>query len=576
MGIHEKLNKEKQDILKEEGSMLVIANPGTGKTKLLAHKYLDLVLNRVPPEEILCLTFTRKAKGEMEQRIIELLEENNFEVDLGKLNIYTFHSYALDFIEENEIVTTDLLRFAVYEYLKENEVLSYSDSYLLETIVPKMENLIRYIKNYGILPKDIDAEKAKTFLKDFEKNGKIIAEKEDLKKFLDVFIKVFLKYENLKKGSDYTDILISFLNAKNFPEFKYVLVDELQDVNNLEADIALRSGKEFFAVGDKKQAIFGFQGGSIKNFTKFDGNEFTLSENFRSTNQILDYAKEIYTDKTADAGAAEELKDLRNSLGKKGPKPVIIDSSDKEKELLVELVKKLSEELKEKEQLGVIVRTNSQILQVSKVLEDAGIEFASTFKSSSKEARENIIKFLWAIFSNNVDIIKNALFTPYFPCGMQKAFELSENKDITAEELLKACPEFKALKEKIVNIEDVNFLFKETILPISFAYGEDYVQTAVKLQNVATEAIHSLQNISLQKFINYLKSCDLLGLDKPSSHKINLTTVHKAKGLQYTTAIYLPKKARDTSNFQDKVVEAILGQSKKRFIDDGESLNSIY
>ena len=69
--------------------------------------------------------------------------------------------------------------------------------------------------------------------------------------------------------SDYSDLLIRFLELQNPPLFEFVLVDELQDVNKMEAEIALKSGKQFFAVGDKKQAIFGFQGGSIINFEMF-------------------------------------------------------------------------------------------------------------------------------------------------------------------------------------------------------------------------------------------------------------------------------------------------------------------
>jgi len=59
------LNKEKQQIIKTKGNILVTANPGTGKTKLLAHKYLALIEEGIKPEDILCLTFTRKAKKEM-------------------------------------------------------------------------------------------------------------------------------------------------------------------------------------------------------------------------------------------------------------------------------------------------------------------------------------------------------------------------------------------------------------------------------------------------------------------------------------------------------------------------------
>src|SRR3989344_5784971 len=153
-----------------------------------------------------------------------------------------------------------------------------------------MENLLRYLKSFGITPDKINLKKVKEFIQDTEK-----FDKEQLEKFAEDFLEIYKDYElkKSKKGIDYADMLINFLNLKNHKKFKYVLIDELQDVNTIEADIALKSGENYVAVGDKKQAIFGFQGGSIINFKKFgNSKQFILSENFRSTNEVLDYARE--------------------------------------------------------------------------------------------------------------------------------------------------------------------------------------------------------------------------------------------------------------------------------------------
>ena len=81
------LNKEKQDIINTEGDVLVIANPGTGKTKLLAYKYVYLIKKGFKEEEILCLTFTEKAKAELGKRITDLLNETNTKIDFSKIEI---------------------------------------------------------------------------------------------------------------------------------------------------------------------------------------------------------------------------------------------------------------------------------------------------------------------------------------------------------------------------------------------------------------------------------------------------------------------------------------------------------
>src|SRR3989338_11682687 len=121
----------------------------------------------------------------------------------------------------------------------------------------------------------------------------------------------------------------------------------------MEADIALRSGREYFAVGDKKQAIFGFQGGSIVNFTKFkDSAQFILSENFRSTNEILDYASDYVCARTEDEAHKKELANLRNPNAQKGEKPRVLeverDNAQGNITLLVQSI------LKEKGQAAVI------------------------------------------------------------------------------------------------------------------------------------------------------------------------------------------------------------------------------
>ena len=75
------LNPEKKTIIKQDGNVLVTANPGTGKTRLLAYKYVDLINKGIAPEQILCLTFTAKAKREMETRILEVIKKEKIDVD---------------------------------------------------------------------------------------------------------------------------------------------------------------------------------------------------------------------------------------------------------------------------------------------------------------------------------------------------------------------------------------------------------------------------------------------------------------------------------------------------------------
>lgn len=545
------INKEKQEIIEIDGNVLITANPGTGKTRLLAYKYIDLIKKGIKPEDILCLTFTEKAKHEMENRIIEAIKNESVLMDTSQLNVYTFHSFALNNIEEQEIVTSNLLRYTIYKYLTDNEILNYGDDYLIETIVPKMENLIRYLKSFGITPEQIEVEEAKKYLELDEKNSK-----EELEKFLVYFCEIFKHYEEVKdkKGLDYADLLINFLKIGKIRKYEYVLVDELQDVNILEAEIALRSSKHFIAVGDKKQAIFGFQGGSILNFNKFENStKAVLSENFRSTNQILKYAKAYFMARTKEDSHKKDLIDLRNADGLNGEKPIIYDvDRDNVYSVACELTKNF------KGKTAIIARTNQQVAKIGKELKARNIDFSSTFYSASNDAKMHIITFLKGILSSNIQDIKNSMFTPFFPCSLQDAFVLAQEKDVDLNLIYEKIPLFKKLRESVKTVEDVNNLFINKIIPVCISYGKEYLSAAVNMQNSYQEALNMLSEKNISSLTTYLLSTDLLSQELEMEKNIVVTTVHKAKGVEYDNVIYLPSKTVDRSNFQDKVVEAIL------------------
>ncbi|MEM4366562.1 MAG: ATP-dependent DNA helicase [Candidatus Anstonellales archaeon] len=558
----ESLNAEKLEVLAHQGNALVIANPGTGKTLLLAHKYAQLVKSGVAQSDILCLTFTQKARKEMEERIAKVLREEGIEPDFGGMNVYTFHSYALQELGKEETVSSNLLRYSIYRYFKENEVLNYGDEYLIEVIVPKMENLIRYLKSFGVMPSDIDVGKVKALLKEKEK-----VSKEEMDRFAEVFVDVYRHYEEAKQRRiDYADMLIEFCRMKGKRRFKYVLVDELQDVNKMEAEIALESGESFFAVGDRKQAIFGFQGGSITNFEKFkDAKVFVLSENFRSENAILEYAREYFGQKTMDEMHRKELEGLRNPKSKGGKKPVVHEAVDGDAEgAACDLLRRFKGK-----QVAVIARTNNQIMNLSNELQKRGIEHSSTHFSASKEAREQVISFLKGMLSNDIEDVKAAMFTPFFPLSIQEAFELAKEKGLTMEMVFEKSPEFRKMREEVRNVKDMDELFSKRIIPIAITYGKEYLLAAITMQNAFSEALSVVKGISLGEVVNYLKSADILADESEGEKEVVLTTVHKAKGMEFPIVIYLPQKKTESGNFQDEVVKAIL---KTKGIDVEEEL----
>ena len=167
-----KPSKEQKVILNTKGNVMVIANPGTGKTTTLAFKVIDLLKSGVEPEEILCITFTAKAKKEMFDSIFDLAQGKIQDSVIMKIPIHTFHSYAYDYltgaglIPEN-IAGNNLLRYSILESLDSNKALNYPKDHIIGRLLGKIENSIRYIKNFGLIPKNIDLNK--TEIKTIEK-----------------------------------------------------------------------------------------------------------------------------------------------------------------------------------------------------------------------------------------------------------------------------------------------------------------------------------------------------------------------------------------------------------------------
>lgn len=551
----QELNPEKQRILESTGNVLVTANPGTGKTTLLAHKYIRLLESGVKPDDVLCLTFTEKARNEMEERILKLIAERNLKVEWSDLNVYTFHAYALDAIGEDDIVSSNLLRYCIYRYLKEKEVFTYSDGYLLSEIVPSMEGHMSYLKSFGIVPSKINLEQTKAGIAETDKYTK-----EELDKFAEYFLGIYQYYEDAKKGKgiDYSDMLLRFLALPKCKRFKHVLVDELQDVNDLEANIALKSGENFFVVGDKKQAIFGFQGGSILNFAKFgDSNKFILGGNYRSSNEILNYAKKLFISRTKNRPEHEaELEALKNPDAQASQKPVAYEvEKDKIYPAAAQLAKQL---LSEGREVAIIARSNNQIMRASKELKAQGIPHSSTFFGGSAGAKEHAIRFLRSFFSDNEDDLRAAMFTPFFPLPLKAAFELSTSKTFSVTEVCDRCPAFKRLRDSAKNVEDVSQVFREVVFPVSITYGKEYLLAAMTVEKAFTEALRVIDNPNLDNITAFLNSSDLLSDESGQRQKLTLTTVHKAKGLDYDAVIYLPSKPLGKTDYQDSVVEAIL------------------
>ena len=284
-------------VLHKDGPLLIIAGAGSGKTRTLTYKVARLIEDGVSPENILLLTFTRRAARDMISRA-----ENILGAGLGKITGGTFHSFA------NMI----LRRYARFADLKNNfTVIDRSDAedvvnHIRGKIIDKKEK--RFPKKSTIL--DIYS---KTINKDIPLDAIVKKEYKQFEHCTEKLIEIANAYNNYKKERsmlDYDDLLL-YLKALLMSneevrkqislKYKYVLIDEYQDTNSIQAQIVRLIASEHnnvTAVGDDSQSIYSFRGANFKNILEFpnlyEGCKIvTLEQNYRSSQNILDFANKI-------------------------------------------------------------------------------------------------------------------------------------------------------------------------------------------------------------------------------------------------------------------------------------------
>ena len=553
---------------------LVIANPGTGKTTRIAEEVVGLIKDGVKTDRILCITFTNKAVESLENKINQKLVENNINnITAYDLKIRTFHSFAYEELNEddtiNDIISYNLARYLIYKKLRELKAFNYSRDYVISNIIPKLENAIRYLKSFGIKPHDIKNNMnaiKELMIKKHDENVKNIGREEEEYLF-DYFYEAFDYYENNKKYYDYNDLLFEFIKKENKNEYDYIFVDELQDVNNIEAEIANNAGHKKYFVGDKKQSIFGFQGGALSVFKELIDNstinKIYLEKNHRSTDAILNYSKEFYLKYSNDN--SDELDKFNGEKGR--GEPVKIIESDEPENSIIEIINEI--EKKSDKKIGIIARTNDQIDKISKIFDGYNIKYTSDSNIHTvNEAKKDIIDFFRGIFYDDNDDIIKAIFSPFSGLSLKAAFEISD-KINNENNLLEFYNEpFFSLKKKDFNKETVNELFNKNILPIAASISNEYFLTAATVKSSLKEFFDVEDNYTRKNFFDYLELAYSENENISNEGKIILTTVHKAKGREFDNVIYLPKKKRKTDSYIDIITSSIISVIKNIDVDN--------
>src|SRR3989344_6911401 len=410
--ILEGLNVQQNEaVTSTEGPLLIIAGAGTGKTTAITRRIAYIIEKKLArPSEILALTFTEKAAGEMEERVDIL-------VPYGYIDtwISTFHAFGNRVLQENAIDLGLAPDFKVMTrpqqvlFFQQN-LFAFDLSYYRPLSNPTkfIEAILSFISRCK--DEDITPEQYLRYVQKLKmQNAKLKMTREENEEFKvevkkqEELANAYKKYEELKEKAglmDFGDLVIITLRVfrerpkilREYQErFKYILVDEYQDTNwaqNELVKLLAKQSSNICVVADDDQSIYRFRGAAISNVLEFKktyrkAKIVTLAENYRSTQPLLDSSYRLIRNNDPDRLEAREKisKKLISRRKEKGLPPVELYSEtlSEEADLVAKEVHKLSRQEKGKRKkynyrdIAILIRANSQADSFLRALNMKGI-----------------------------------------------------------------------------------------------------------------------------------------------------------------------------------------------------------
>lgn len=372
----QELNDAQLEAVKvKDGAVLVIAGAGSGKTKTLTYRVARLIEDGVKPENILLLTFTRKASAEMLNRAAAVLDERCENVAGG-----TFHSFANMILRKYSKILGLKNNFTIMDSADAEDVINH----ITGKLYPKKEK--RFPKKSTILE-----IYSKSVNKEIPTKNIIEKEFPQFEHCTEQIIEIHKNYVNYKRENslfDYDDLLLylKFLMEDNenirkklSNQYRYVLVDEYQDTNTLQADIIkllVSEHNNVMAVGDDAQSIYSFRGANYRNimdFPKLFDNVkiIKLEQNYRSTQPILNLTNKIIS-KAKEKYAKTLFSDIKSNIM---PALICAKDSQMEADFICQRVLELLDEDVELSDICVLARNSRMSFNLEMELAKRGIPF---------------------------------------------------------------------------------------------------------------------------------------------------------------------------------------------------------
>ncbi len=608
---YERLNSnQKKAVDAVEGTVMVVAGPGTGKTQILSLRIANILKQTdTEPENILALTFTNAGVFSMRKRLAEIIGSQAY-----RANIFTFHSFCEALVneygEEFEKISGAKLISPVEQLQIIEEIIEQGDFKKLRPwgdasyYINSLPSVISELKREAISVEKLNQiltkqEREFSQIEDLyhakgkwkgQMKGKYKKEEKDLEKNKEVavFYEEYEKRMRTGKLYDYDDVILETIaameNNSDFlltlqEKYQYILVDEHQDTNNsqnkiLELLTNFFERPNLFIVGDEKQAIYRFQGASLKNFMFFkekyeDVLMVNLLENYRSTQKILDSAHSLMGN-TEEPGGFFGVSELKAMIGGSGVEILVYPFSEKEFEMrfLVEDIQKKIESGTKMNEIAVFYRNNNEVFEITKAMEKARVPFVIESKQDIL-ADVDILKIVLLIKAVNglgdnallgemlfvdflgidsLDIYKFVSFSQKNKIGLFDCLSsekiLEEAGVVDVEKLVGLYKKIEGWKKTAMNKDLVTCLEEIIYQSGYFDYvlrSEDSADKLHKINKLFDEAKKFVQekaNLKLSDFVKYLELLENYKLSiKTKSNDlfegVRLMTAHSAKGLEF-------------------------------------------
>ena len=534
-----------------EGAVLVIAGAGSGKTKTLTYRVARLIESGINPSNILLLTFTKKAADEMLNRAVMILDSRCEQVAGG-----TFHSFANYILRKYSNLLELKNNFTIIDRADAEDVINH----IRAKFVTKQEK--RFPRKGTIL--DIYS---KAVNKNMSAQAVVESEYNQFTHCIEKINEISKHYALYKRENsllDYDDLLLYLrallqsndeIKKKLSNQYKYIMIDEYQDTNSLQADIIKLLASEHnnvMAVGDDSQSIYSFRGANFRNILDFpsifpDTKIIKLEQNYRSsqnilalTNKIIDRAKEKYTKKL--------FSDIENPQ-----KPALICTNDMqtEAEFVAQRILELQEDDISLNDIAVLCRSARMTYNLEIELAKRAVPYRKFggLKFIETAHVKDVIAHLRVVLNPNDIISINRILLLLNGVGAQTAMKLlplvaKENLD--AEKLMLPSKSADSIKKLFTTVETQRqYLMKPSLIvdnilayyePILMEKYDDYPK---RLKDLEHFHYLSEQYSNLEDFLSDL------ALEPPGSsvsevedgavqdEYLTLSTIHSAKGLEW-------------------------------------------